>query len=75
MEQQPDPVDPLTDLELRDLIQMVSGGSMKKSKALHLRMSGFSEEEIAERLGVTSRTLRNWAAEARAAWNRHARQK
>lgn len=74
LEQQPDPVDSLADLALRDLVQLVSGGSAKKSKAIFLKLSGFSEEEIAARLGVTSRTLRNWTAEARAAWLRHARQ-
>ena len=74
LEQQPDPIDPLADWELRDLVQLVSGGSVKKGEALLLRMSGFSEEETAARLGVTSRTLRNWAAEARAAWLRHTKQ-
>jgi len=57
-------------MELRDLAALVSGGSAKKGKAILLKMSGFSEEEIAARLGVTSRTLRNWTTEARAAWSR-----
>jgi len=72
LEQQPDPADAFADIELRELAALVSGGSAKKSEAIFLRMSGFSEEEIAARLGVTSRTLRNWTAEARAAWNRQA---
>lgn len=72
LEQQPDPADAFADIALHDLVALVSGGSAKKGKALLLKISGFSEEEIAVRLGVTSRTLRNWTAEARAAWNRQA---
>ena len=70
LEQQPDPADTFADVELRDLVALVSGGSAKRSSAIFLRMSGFSDEEIAVRLGVTSRTLRNWTTEARAAWTR-----
>ncbi len=73
LEQQADPADGFADLELQDLVALVSGGSAKRSQAIFLRMSGFSEEEIAARLEVTSRTLRNWTAEARAAWNRQAK--
>ncbi len=72
LEQQPDPADMFADIELRDLVTGVSGGDAKRSQAIFLRMSGFSDEEIAKRLGVTSRTLRNWTTEARAAWNRQA---
>jgi hypothetical protein len=72
LEQQPDPADRFADIELRELVALVSGGSAKRSQAIFLRMSGFSEEEIAERLDVTSRTLRNWTTEARAVWKRQA---
>lgn len=72
LEQQPDPADMFADIELRGLVTLVSGGDAKRSQAIFLRLSGFSDEEIAKRLSVTSRTLRNWATEARAAWNRQA---
>ena len=74
LEQQPHPADALAEIELRELAALVSGGSAKKAQAILLKVSGFSDEEIAKRLDVTSRTLRNWAAEARAAWLRQKRQ-
>ena len=72
-EQFADPADPLAEIEMKSLVEIVSGGSAKKSEAIFLRVHGFSDEEIAKRLDVSSRSLRNWAAEARAAWNRQAR--
>ena len=74
LEQQPHPADALAEIELRDLAALVSGGSAKKAQAILLKTSGFSDEEIAARVGITSRTLRNWITEARAAWLRQRRQ-
>ncbi len=71
LEQQADPRDTFGDIELRDMVALVSGGDPKRGQAIFLRMSGFSDEEIAAQLGVTSRTLRNWTAAARAAYSRH----
>ena len=63
-----DPTNPFHNAELQDLVMLVSGGSAKKSQALFLKLNGFSDEDIAKRLGVTSRTLRNWATEAGRVW-------
>ena len=70
LEQLADPADPFQDAELQDLVALVSGGSVKKSRALFLKLNGFSDEDSAKMLGVTSRTLRNWTAEAGRAWER-----
>ena len=39
------------------------------AEMVHLRLHGFSDREISARLGVTDRTLRNWAKTAQALWN------
>ena len=70
LDQLADPADALADVEMDSLVALVSGGSAKRSEALFLKLNGFSDEDIAVRLGVTSRTLRNWTAEACATWNR-----
>lgn len=66
------PADTFTDIETADLLEIVSGGDPQKRGMLHLRMSGFSDEDIARRLNVTTRTLRNWTHEIRAAHKRQA---
>lgn len=68
VEQLADPAEMFRSMELHSLVEMVSGGSAKRSEALFLKMNGFTDEEIAKRLGVTTRTLRNWTADACAAW-------
>ncbi len=70
VEQFADPADAPADVEMEELVRLVSGDHPKKGRALFLRMHGFSDEEIAAQIGVTSRTLRNWAADARAVWER-----
>lgn len=42
------------------------------AEMVHLRLYGFSDREIADRLHVTDRTLRNWAKTAQAFWNEDA---
>ena len=74
LDQLADPADALADVELQSLVALVSGGSAKRSEALFLKLNGFSDEDIAVRLGVTSRTLRNWTAEAAASWARQQRE-
>ena len=70
LEQFTDPANPFQDAELKDLVLLVSGGSAKKSRALFLKLNGFSDEDSAKKLGVTSRTLRNWTTEAGRVWER-----
>ena len=70
LEQYADPANPFHNAELQDLVLLVSGGSAKKSQALFLKLNGFSDEDIAKKLGVTSRTLRNWTTEASRVWVR-----
>lgn len=74
LEQYADLTDTFQNAELQDVVALVSGGSLKKSQALFMKLSDFSDEEIAEQLGVTTRTLRNWAGEARTAWKRMQRE-
>ena len=69
LEQYADPAETFQTMEMQSLAALVSGGHPKRSEALFLRMNGYSDEEIAGRLSVTTRTLRNWTAEACAAWN------
>ena len=73
VEQFADPSETFKTMEMQTLVEMVSGGSAKRSEALFLKLSGFSDEDIAKRLTVTTRTLRNWTAEACAAWLRQAK--
>ncbi len=73
VEQYADPSETFHAIEMQSLVEMVSGGSAKRSEALFLKLSGFSDEDIARRLTVTTRTLRNWTAEACAAWLRQAK--
>ena len=70
LEQLADPANPFQDAELQDLVRLVSGGSAKKSRALFLKLNDWSDEDIAKMLDVTSRTLRNWTAEAGRVWER-----
>ncbi len=64
------PEDTFADVEAADLLETVSGGDPQRRGMLHLRMSGFSDEDIARQLNVTTRTLRNWTHELRAAHTR-----
>lgn len=68
LEQYADPAETFRHMEMESLVKMVSGGSAKRSEALFLKLNGFMDEDIAKRLKVTSRTLRNWTAEACAVW-------
>ncbi len=70
IEQYADPTETFGEMEMRDLVALVSGGHPKRSEALFLKLSGFTDEDIARRLKVTTRTLRNWTTEAGAAWLR-----
>lgn len=70
VEQFADPAEAFAEMTTEDLVEVVSGGSAKRSQALFLKLSGFTDEEIAKRLNVTTRTLRNWTAEACAVWMR-----
>ena len=70
LEQYADPAETFRTMEMQSLAALVSSGHPKRSRALFLKMNGYSNEEIAARLGVTTRTLRNWTAEACAAWVR-----
>lgn len=72
VEQFADPAEMFQEVEMESLIALVSGGSAKRSEALFLKLNGFSDEDIARRVNVTTRTLRNWTAEAAAAWLRQA---
>ena len=72
VEQYADPAETFRNIEMHSLVEMVSGGSVKRSEALFLKLNGFTDEDIAKRLNVTTRTLRNWTAEACAAWLRQA---
>lgn len=65
-----DPSETFRNMEMQSLVELVSSGSAKRSEALFLKLNGFTDEEIAKRLTVTTRTLRNWNAEACAAWIR-----
>ena len=65
-----DPAETFRDMEMQSLVELVSGGSAKRGEALFLKLNGFSDEDIAKRLSVTTRTLRNWTAEACAVWLR-----
>lgn len=73
VEQFADPSETFKNIEMQTLVEMVSGGSAKRSEALFLKLNGFSDEDIAKRVNVTTRTLRNWTAEACAAWLRQAK--
>ena len=70
-EQIADPVNGFSEIEVQGVVESLTGGG-KRAEAIFLRMSRYPEDEIALRLGVTSRTLRNWLADARAAWHRQA---
>lgn len=70
IEQYADPAETFAAMTLADLVSLVSGGHPKRSEALFLKISGFTDEDIARRLKVTTRTLRNWTTEAGAAWLR-----
>ncbi len=65
-----DPTDGFLEMELADWVKIVSGGHPQKSRALLLKISEFSDEEIAKDIGVTTRTLRNWNAEFVSAYKR-----
>ncbi len=70
VEQYADPAEAFAEMTMESLVEIVSGGSVKRSQALFLKLNGFTDEDIAKRLNVTTRTLRNWTAEACAAWTR-----
>ena len=70
VEQFADPAETFRNMEMQSLVALVSGGSAKRSEALFLKLNGFTDEDIARRLTVTTRTLRNWTAEACAIWTR-----
>lgn len=70
LEQYADPAETFRHMEMESLVKMVSGGSAKRSEALFLKLNGFTDEDVAKRLKVTSRTLRNWTTEACAVWVR-----
>ena len=65
-----DPAEAFGEIEMEDLVELMSGGSAKRSRALFLKFHGFTDEDIAKGLNVTTRTLRNWTAEAYAVWSR-----
>ena len=65
-----DPAEAFGEIEMEDLVELMSGGSAKRSRALFLKLNGFPDEDTARRLNVTTRTLRNWTAEAYAVWTR-----
>lgn len=70
VEQYADPAETFREMEMQDLVALVSGGHPKRSEALFLKLNGFTDEDIARRLNVTTRTLRNWTTDACAAWLR-----
>lgn len=73
VEQFADPTETFAEMTMADLVALVSGGNPKRSKALFLKLNGYTDEDIARRVKVTTRTLRNWTAEACAAWLRQAK--
>jgi DNA-directed RNA polymerase specialized sigma24 family protein len=72
LEQVADTHDFFEDVEIAAVVQAFNPGHPKLAQMLMLRMSDFPEEEIAKRLDVTSRTLRNWTVQARLYWEREA---
>jgi len=69
LDQVADPRDAFAAIEDGAFLGRLARGHPHIGEMLHLRMNGFTDREIAARLDVTDRTLRNWAKAAQALWN------
>ena len=69
LEQIADPSNAFAAVEDEAFCHRLAGSHPRIGEMIHLRMHGFSDRDIAARLGVTDRTLRNWAKTAQALWN------
>ncbi len=69
LEQVADPRDAFAAIEDGAFLGRLARSHPHIGEMVHLRLHGFSDREIADRLGVTDRTLRNWAKTAQALWN------
>ena len=69
LEQFADPTDAFASGEDAAFCRRLAQVHPRIGEMVHLRLHGFSDREIAGRLGVTDRTLRNWAKTAQAFWN------
>lgn len=56
-----DPKDTFSQAEVREFRQKLRAAYPHIDRMLHLRLNGYTDIEISEKLGVTDRTLRNWA--------------
>ena len=69
LEQIADPSNTFVAVEDDAFCRRLAGSHPRIGEMVHLRLHGFSDRDIAVRLGVTDRTLRNWAKIAQALWN------
>lgn len=72
LEQIADPTDAFALIEDAAFCRRLARRHPRIGEMVHLRLHGFSDREITGRLGVTDRTLRNWAKTAQAFWNEDA---
>ncbi len=68
-----DPVNAFTAIEDAAFCRRLAQRHPRVAEMVHLRLHGFTDREIGTRLGVTDRTLRNWAKTAQAFWNEDTR--
>ena len=59
-----------TDIEAREAVAALGRNNPQIGRYLFLVGEGYTDEEIAAHLKVTTRTLRNWKAKAREAWGK-----
>ena len=69
LEQIADPSNAFAAVEDDAFYHRLAGSHPRIGEMVHLRLHGFSDKDIAARLGVTDRTLRNWAKTAQSLWN------
>ena len=69
LERVADPTDAFALIEDAAFCRRLAQKHPRIAGMVHLRLHGFSDREIGARLGVTDRTLRNWAKTAQALWN------
>lgn len=70
LDQVADPFDAFAAVEDGAFMARLARSHPNIARMLHLRMNGFTDREVAARLGVSDRTLRNRARTAQALWNK-----